>query len=165
MLSHSTSEPTFSSYDIKDTIDEKLMNEDNEVSSLAVSRENTGPTGVPSQPIAIHKPASSETQLLAKSAPHKQTTSNTYHSDYNDTGFSWTGQPNKNNLDVIPTVARRLAEDEALDSLRRQEGEEAMRKAQERKAKIAAARQHARKRSGGKVLDLHTLIVTKLEAK
>lgn len=156
MLSHSTSEPTFSSYDIKDTIDEKLMNEDNEVSSLAVNRENTGPTGVPSQPIAIRKPASSETQLLAKSAPHKQTTSNTYHSDYNDTSFSWTGQPNKKNLDVIPTVARRLAEDEALDSLRRQEGEEAMRKAQERKAKIAAARQHARKRSDGKILALHS---------
>ncbi|KAG2176745.1 hypothetical protein INT44_007409 [Umbelopsis vinacea] len=117
--------------------------EDTQVSSLAVSRD----TPVTSQPIAVQQPPPHETYNLAKSAPHRRGTSNTYPLN-SDTSFSWTGRANQD-LDVIPTVARRLAEEEALDSFRRQEGEEAMRKALERKAKIAAARQHARTRSGG----------------
>jgi hypothetical protein len=148
LLSHSTSEPTFSRYDTKkNKAEELLVEEDTQVSSLAVSRDTSNPP-VTSQPIAIQQPPSHETYNLAKSAPHRRGTSNTYPLN-SDASFSWTGRANKD-LDVIPTVARRLAEEEGLDSLRRQEGEEAMRKALERKAKIAAARQHARTRSGGK---------------
>jgi len=147
LLSHSTSEPTFSRYDTQKNKAEDLLDEDTQVSSLAVSRDKPNPP-VTSQPITIQQPLSHETHNLAKSAPHRRGTSNTYPLN-SDASFSWTGRANKD-LDVIPTVARRLAEEEALDSLRRQEGEEAMRKALERKAKIAAARQHARTRSGGK---------------
>ncbi|KAH8554939.1 hypothetical protein BGW37DRAFT_526428 [Umbelopsis sp. PMI_123] len=161
LLSHSTSEPTFSRYDNKDNAAEELLDEDTRISSLAVSRDNTH-SQVTSQPIPIQQqPPSSETQHAAKSAPHRRGTSSSYPLDV-DTSYSWTGRSNKD-LDVIPTVARRLAEEEALDSLRRQEGEEAMRKALERKAKIAAARQHSRTRSGGmsdvKDEELNTLVV------
>lgn len=142
-------------YHERDNSQQEETDHDVEVSSLAVRDEpQTTSTAhqtnlsTASQPIPIKREASSSsTRQLAKSAPLDR---NMYdNNEQMDTNFSWTtGRTNKN-LDVIPTVARRLAEEEAMDHLRRQEGEEAMRKAMERKAKIAAARQNANKSTPG----------------
>ncbi|KAJ2956180.1 hypothetical protein NQZ79_g7960 [Umbelopsis isabellina] len=153
MLS-SSSTPTSNAaieYQERDRLQQRETDHDVEVSSLAVRDEpQTSSTthqanaSTASQPIPINRAASSSsTRQLAKSAPLDR---NKYDdNEQSDTNFSWTtGRTNKD-LDVIPTVARRLAEEEAMDHLRRQEGEEAMRKAMERKAKIAAARQNANK--------------------
>ncbi|KAG2171836.1 hypothetical protein INT43_008216 [Umbelopsis isabellina] len=155
MLSSSTT-PTSNAtaeYHEEDRLQQGVTDHDVEVSSLAVRDKSQATSSTrrtnastASQPIPINSAASSSsTRQLAKSAPLNR---NVYDDNEQlDTNFSWTTGRNNKNLDVIPTVARRLAEEEAMDHLRRQEGEEAMRKAMERKAKIAAARQNANKSS------------------